>query len=70
MHGGIHVLARQRVGYPELLVEQVVRSSNGLQTMAGMLLAVLTGDSRVVRKMAGVQAAFADCLPELIPQTF
>ncbi len=66
VHSGIHVISRHRSGYPEGLMRQVIRNSNGLQTMAGMLLAVLTGDQVVVSRMAALQPGFADCLPDLL----
>ena len=68
VHGGIHVLSRQGTGYPERLVEQIVRNANGLQTMAGMLLAMFSGNAEAGSKMSKIQSAFADCLPELLPQ--
>lgn len=67
VHGGIHVLARQAEGYPLQLVEQVVRNSNGLQTMAGMLLAMYGTNPDAAREMSKIQPLFADCLPTLLP---
>ena len=46
---------------------QVIRSSNGLLTMTGMILAVLSGDLEIAKRMSRIQSAFADCLPELLP---
>lgn len=66
VHGGIHPLHRHRDGFPEVLVEQLVRSSNGLFTMATMMLAILTGDERVIGPMRVIQRDFADCLPDLL----
>ncbi len=66
VHGGLHVLRRQVEGYPEVLVAQIVRNSNGLQTMAGMLLAMLSGSQAAASKMGKIQPTFADCLPELL----
>lgn len=66
VHGGLHVLHRQVEGYPEVLVAQIVRNSNGLQVMAGMLLAMLTGSQATASKMSKIQPGFADCLPELV----
>ena len=67
VHGGIHVLSREVTGYPEHLVAQVVRNSNGLLTMAGMLLTLLGGDDGSRGRMSKIQSAFADCLPPLLP---
>jgi len=43
-----------------------VRSSNGLDTMTGMLLAILSGDEAMAKRMSKIQPRFADCLPPLI----
>jgi hypothetical protein len=67
VHSGIHVLTRQMTGYPEQLVGQVVRNSNGLVTMAGMLLALLGSDDAARSSMSKIQPEFADCLPPLLP---
>jgi hypothetical protein len=66
VHGGIHVLHRQGEGYPEHLVQQIVRNANGLQVMAGMLLAMFGSSQEAGRKMARIQPGFADCLPPLL----
>jgi len=66
VHGGIHPLRRQAEGFPLHLALQILRNSNGLLTMTGMTLAVLTGDAAVTRPMSKIQSAFADCLPELL----
>jgi hypothetical protein len=66
VHGGIHPLRRQSKGFPVYLALQILRNSNGLLTMTGMALAVLTGDAAVAKPMSKIQPAFADCLPELL----
>lgn len=66
VHGGIHPLRRQAEGFPNHLALQILRNSNGLLTMTGMALAVLTGDEAVAKPMSKIQPAFADCLPELL----
>jgi hypothetical protein len=66
VHGGIHPLQRHRNGFPEVLAEQVLRNSNGLFTMAAMMLAIFTGDERVIAPMRTIQRDFAECLPELL----
>lgn len=66
VHGGIHALSRRFTGYPAPLVDQVVRQSNALMTMAGMLLAVLSGEDDVREEMSLIQRPFADCLPALV----
>lgn len=66
VHGGIHPVRRQADGFPLSLALQVLRNSNGLCTMAGMVMAVLTGDQAITKPMSRIQPEFADCLPELL----
>jgi hypothetical protein len=66
VHGGIHPLRRRADGFPLDLALQVLRSSNGLTTMTGMTMALLTGDEAVIEPMSKIQPAFADCLPALL----
>ena len=66
VHGGIHPLWRSTEGFPIDLALQVLRNSNGLTTMTGMTMAVLTGDEAVAKQVSKIQPAFADCLPDLL----
>jgi hypothetical protein len=66
VHGGIHAIRRGLTGYPVELLANVVRGSNGLYTMAGMLLAILSGDEALAKRMSKIQPRFADCLPPLV----
>jgi len=66
VHGGIHPINRQSRGYPAPLLINVVRNSNGLLTMSGMMLANLSGNEGVSQGMSRIQPAFMDCLPELL----
>lgn len=68
VHGGIHPLHRQAVGFPVDLALQILRNSNGLLTMTGMTLALLTGDAGVTKPMGKIQSMFEDCLPALLKQ--
>lgn len=63
IHGGVHAITRHRKGYPEGLLDQAVRSSNGLQLMTGMMLIILSGDSRQHGRVSKIQQQFVDCLP-------
>jgi hypothetical protein len=65
IHGGIHAISRRSKGYPKPLLEQAVRSSNGLLLMTGMNLVILSGDSSHSGKVAAIQKRFADCCPNL-----
>lgn len=66
VHGGIHPVQRSANGYPGELLVQVIRSSNGLTTMAAAMLAVLSGDQARMKIISGYQYEFRDCLPELL----
>lgn len=66
VHSGLHPLRRNLEGFPVELALQLVRNSNGLLTMTGMMLAILTGDPDVVAPVAKIQPEFADCLPDLV----
>ncbi|WP_305825624.1 DUF6988 family protein [Massilia brevitalea] len=65
IHSGVHPLQRHREGFPAVLLYQLVISSNGLNTMCGMLTAVLTGHTSVVRTVRTLQTLFAEVLPPL-----
>lgn len=65
VHSGIHPIQRQRAGFPTRLLGQIVQSSNGLNTMCGMLTAVLTGDTSLVLRVKALQVRFRDVLPPL-----
>ncbi|MGJ7498446.1 DUF6988 family protein [Variovorax sp. RT4R15] len=51
VHGGIHPVQRHRDDYPVAMLRQVLQSSNGLMTMSGMVLAVLTGNQLLASRM-------------------
>lgn len=64
VHGGIHAIHRHSKGYPLPLLEQMVRISNGVSVMVGMLLVILHGGGAQRGKIPKIQVEFADCLPE------
>lgn len=66
VHGGLHPLRRTTEGFPLGLATQILRNSNGLATMTGMMLSVLTGDQIKANVMSRIQWDFADCLPQLV----
>lgn len=66
VHGGIHAVQRIANGYPEELLLQVIRSSTALLTMAGAMLAILSGDQSRMKVISGYQTEFRDCLPDLL----
>jgi hypothetical protein len=65
VHSGIHVIARHSKGFPVQLLDQAIRSSNGVSLITGMLLVVLTGDPTQSGKLTAIQSKFFDCLPAL-----
>ncbi|SEH08991.1 DUF6988 family protein [Candidatus Venteria ishoeyi] len=67
IHGGIHAIHRHSKGYPLPLLEQMLRMSNGVSLMVGMLLVILHGGGEQRGKMSQIQKEFADCLPETKP---
>ena len=68
IHGGIHAIHRHSKGYPLPLLEQMVRISNGVSVMVGMLLVILHGGGEQRGKMPRIQSEFADCLPDIKSQ--
>jgi hypothetical protein len=68
VHGGIHAINRHSKGYPLPLLFQVLKASNGLSVMVGMLLVILSGDSRQSGKITKISKEFVDCLPDFKEQ--
>ena len=66
VHGGVHALSRSAEGFPTKLALDLLRNSNGLTTMTGMTLAVLTGEQLRASAMSRIQRDYADCLPILL----
>ena len=65
VHGGIHAIHRHSKGYPLPLLIQVLKASNGVLIMAGMLLVILSGDSSQKGKLPKIQVRFSSCLPDI-----
>ena len=66
VHGGIHALQRHSAGYPEQLVIDIVKSSNGLLSMTVMMAAILTGNKIIAKDVSRIQRRHKDCLPVLL----
>lgn len=64
VHGGIHAINRHSKGYPLPLLVQVLKTSNGVLIMTGMLLVILSGDISQQGKIPKLQKEFAACLPD------
>lgn len=65
VHTGIHPLMQAHHGYPPEYALQTLRNANGLSTMAAMLMAVLSGNLEITRRIREIQLANLDCLPPL-----
>lgn len=63
VHGGIHAIDRHSKGYPEGILEQALRASNGLCGVVGMFAAVLTSDQLEVSEMSKLYSEYSDCVP-------
>jgi hypothetical protein len=64
IHGGIHAIHRHSKGYPLPLLSQLLKASNGVSVMVGMLLVILSGDSTQSGNMRKIQKEYLDCCPE------
>lgn len=67
VHGGIHAITRHNKGYPAPLLEQLLKASNGVSVMTGMMLVILSGSPTQQGKITTIQATFQDCLPDHKP---
>lgn len=65
VHGGVHAIHRHGKGYPLPLLEQILKASNGVSMMVGMLLVILAGDNANSGKIPKLQMEYMDCLPKL-----
>ena len=55
-------------GFPQDLVEEMVRLSNGLLGIAGNFVLILAGTPAEIGQMAKIYAEFSECLPSVKPQ--
>jgi uncharacterized protein DUF6988 len=65
VHGGVHAVHRHSKGCPLDLLELVLKASNAVSLMVGMLLVILSCDQRQLGKIPKIQMEFRDCLPPL-----
>ncbi len=63
VHGGIHAINRHGNGYPEPLLEQAIRASNGVSVMAGMQMVILSSNPVLKGVIPGIQREYETCLP-------
>ena len=66
VHGGVHALQRHGAGYPEQLIIDIVKSSNGLLSMTAMMAAILTGNDVIAKDITKIQRRHQACLPVLL----
>ena len=66
VHAGVHALQRHAVGYPDKLVMDIVKSSNGLLSMTAMMAAILTGNQVIAKDVSQIQRRHEECLPVLL----
>jgi len=64
VHGGIHAITRHSKGYPAPLLEQMLKASNGVSVMVGMLLVIQYGGGNQMGKIPEIQKKFSNCLPQ------
>ncbi len=64
VHGGIHAVTRHSKGYPEPLLEKMLKISNGVSVMAGMLLVMPHGGGSQKGKILEIQKKSSSCLPQ------
>ncbi len=67
VHGGIHAINRHSKGYPQPLLEQLLRASNGVSLITGMMLVTLSGSPAQQGKIRSIQRNYQDCLPPSKP---
>jgi hypothetical protein len=67
VHGGIHPFARQREGYPIVLLLDVLKNSNALAILTLLVLLVLTEDGELPAVISTLHGSFQDVLPAIEP---
>lgn len=67
VHGGLHPVARRQSGYPAELLADVLKNSNAVMALTGLVLSELSEDEQTARRLATVLSDFADCVPAMEP---
>ena len=67
VHAGIFPIKLHEIGSTHAIIAKLIKNSNAMMTMAGMMLANLSGDEAVMIRMSKIQPKFSDCLPPLLP---
>lgn len=63
VHTGIHSMNRHATGYPERLVIEVLRNSNGIALMTWMQECILVNRQDYQRIILGIAAQYPSCMP-------
>jgi len=61
VHGGFHLIHRHADGYPDWLLEAVLKSSNNLNGMNGYFISIMTGDIQLSKSVHSSFNDFMDC---------
>ncbi len=64
VHGGVDAVHRHGKGYPLLMLIDVLKASNALALIVGMLLSALAADPAASAELRRLREQFADCLPD------
>lgn len=67
VHGGIHPLRRTSDGYPVTLLCDLLKNSNSLSMLTGLVWAELAADPEVATRLVALTSDFADCVTTLEP---
>jgi hypothetical protein len=66
VHAGIHPIRRHHDGYPEKLIHDVLRNTNGLAVMTCMQAVVLSGQQPLQRILQEIASNHSQCMPPLL----
>jgi len=67
VHGGIHPLARQREGYPVVLLLGILMNSNALAVLTLAVLSAIAEDTEIHKVLLALNGTYQDVLPALEP---
>jgi hypothetical protein len=67
VHAGLHPVARRHSGYPAELLADVLRNSNAVMALTGLVLTELSQDDQTAQRFSTVLAEFEDCVPAMEP---
>jgi hypothetical protein len=62
-HSGLHAIARSKTGYPNEIIENTFRQSNGLALLAGMQYALLINIPNLQNTLIELSLQYQDCMP-------